>query len=51
VEQFGHVLHEVLIKAEVDDFILEVGQFVVGLHQFPEFAFQVAVLGDDSPQV
>ena len=51
IEQFCHVLYEVLVEPEVDDLVLEVGEFVMGLEELSQSAFEVAVFEGDVSEI
>lgn len=43
MEQLCHVFYEILIEAEMDDFVLEVCEFALSLEELPQSALKVAV--------
>lgn len=51
LEQLSHVLNEILVEAQLDDLVLEVGEFVLSLEEFSQFALKVAVFEGDVPEI
>lgn len=43
MEQLCHVLYEILVQSEMDDFVLEVSEFVLSLEELPQFALKMAI--------